>query len=643
MKFTSKIKAAIARLLPTSGQRGYKELIKLGGQNQDWVLQSLSDDADLWQHAYALTARVRDLFKANPLYQKYRELLWVNCFGSEGHMLRMKIQETENRVINTPDEKNALDAYQARINNLRTWAAKQKGKEASQYRAYKLADAMERNGSSQILERKATIQVGDPDIFANQMVERNRREWQRKEFSDIRGTRNYFQQCLLRLIGAVRDGDFFIRMIRDPLVNKFGFTLQMINGEWCDRFLNYTLPNGNVIRMGIEYQMTDWGLGKIVAYYFITRVANDWQYNSAGGLFGYGQPSQFHLRIEASDIIHYARPVDADSTRPAPWVACTIPKGRQLDQYELYECVAARENAAKVGVLWSDVNPEGGMSGVPIDPQTGVAAAQDAGPGDWVGLPFGVKYQDRDPKHPSQNFETFRKGMVRSISAGMPAADYNTLANDLENINFSAGRLGRLDTNEMSMLIQRWDIDTAERPIFEAWLEMALVTGAIPLPLLKFNKFNKPIFQGRRWAQVDEVKAEQASAMRITNNKSSWGLECALDGKDFEEVLFDKAENLMMMEQLGVSSSTTADNQTQQLVSDNTGDTGSEMIPNGANGNANGNGSSGKTPAKKTPDEGKNGHDNISFPITIGKRKTVTKVIRDDDLRITGFEAEEHD
>lgn len=646
MKLTGKISSAIKRLFPSTEKRGYQDLIKLGGVNADWVLQSLSDDADLWQHAYALTARVRDLFKTNPLYQKYRELLWVNCFGAQGHMLRMKIQETENRVINTP-EKNALDAYAIRINRLREHAAKMNGHEPTQYRAYKLSDAMERSGTGDIIERKATIQVGDPDIFANQMVERSRKEWERKEFSDLRGTRNYFQQCLLRLIGGVRDGDFFIRLIRDPNINKFGFTLQMINGEWCDRFLNHTLPNGNVIRMGIEYEMSPWGLGKVLAYYFITRQPNDWQYTSSGGLFGYGQPSQFHQRIEAADIIHYARPVDADATRPAPWVACTIPKGRQLDQYELFECIAARESASKIGYLWSDVNPEGGMAGVIIDPQTGVAAAQNAGPGDTVGLPFGVKYQERDPKHPSQNFESFRKGMVRSISAGMPAADYNTLANDLENINFSAGRLGRLDTNEMSMLIQRFDIDTAEIPIFEAWLEMGLITGIIPLPLVKYGKFNKPVFQGRRWSQVDEVKAEQASAMRITNNKSSWALECALDGKDFEEVIFDKAENLMTMDQLGVSPSTTADSGTTQLAPDETnGGTDATVDPeknpadtvngNGKNG-ANGNG------AKKTAASGEPERFSLIFPASTSNRRKVTTIVRDENGRPSSAITEESD
>lgn len=552
-------KPAKKKVTATNGSvtRGYRDIIAVGGQNQDWMVQSLSDDADLWQHAHALTSRVNDLFKTNPLYIKYRELIWANIFGSDGILLRMKIQETENRVVYAADEKWALIAYERRINRLREWAAKRDGRELTSFRAYKLADAMERSKPEDILERKAIVQIGDPDVFANLLFEGNWQRWQRKEFADLRGTRSYFTHRLLRLIGAVCDGDLFIRHIRDPKINEYGYSLQIINAQWCDRFLNVTLPNGNVIRMGIEYEMTAWGLGKVVAYYFIKRMPTDWQYSMAG-LFSGGSPAEFHQRINANEIIHYARPVNAESTRPAPWVASTIPKGRQLDQTELAHVIAAREAACKVGFLYSDVVPLDGITG-PIDPATGLPSANKLAPGETGALPPGVKYMERDPKFPNSNFEEFRKGMVRSISAGMPAADYNTLANDLENINFSAGRLGRLDTNEMSKMLQTFDIGTAETPIFEAWQEMAIVSGVVNLPLVKLPKYRKATFQGRRWAQVDEIKAVNAAALRVANKFSSRNRECAEEGIDFEENVFELAEEEMLLESLGLDSSTTVE------------------------------------------------------------------------------------
>jgi lambda family phage portal protein len=540
--------------IPGVQVRGYREIASVGGGiNGDWPVSQIGDDADMWQNAWALTSRVRDLFRSNPLYQTYRETLWANVYGSEGIMLRSRVKEQEDRVIYTPEEKAAIRAHDARQDRVRAHFAKRDGREFTPTsRPWQGS-----NGSS-----RAQVKVGEPDIFARALIERKWQEWQRAEFCDVRGTRNYKTLRQLRLIAAVRDGDFFIRLIRDPKVNKFGFSLQLINAEWCDRFANCTLQNGNVVRMGIEYEFGSWGLGRAVAYYFIKRQPTDWQF-TIGGAFGYGGVNgQLHDRVPANEILHYARPVESDSTRPAPWVATTIPKARQLDQYELAEVVAARQQATKTGWLYSDVLPEGGNAGFTVDPKTGLPA-QEMGPGDIGALPWGVKYQAIDPTHPNGNFENFRKAMLRSQCAGMPGANYSTMASDYEAINFSAGRLQKLDSNEMFKLIQTFDIDYAERPIFEAWLEMALTTGAIPLPLAKFDKFNNAIFQGRRWQGVDEVKEVNAAALRVANHMSSLNRECADNGDDFEEVMFERAEEIMLQESLGIDPALTVDNPAQ--------------------------------------------------------------------------------
>lgn len=537
-------------------ERGYREVVAVGGVNSDWPINQLGEDSEIWQNAYLLTARVRDLFRTNPTFQKYRDLLWANIFGSDGIMLRMKIQETEDRVVNSPDEAKTLLIHERRVNKLIEFAERKDGNERERYRAFHLADAMQSRSLETILRGKATISIGAPDLYANMRVQAAWKEWQRGEFCDVRGRRSYNTLRQLRLISAVRDGDFFIRKIKDPRVNKFGFSLQMINAEWCDRFYNTIMPNGDEVRMGIRYKRNAWGIGKAVSFFFIKRQPMDWQFSVPGAFNFTG--GAFHEEVPADEIIHYVRCVDADATRPAPWVASVIPKARQLDQYELAEVIAAREEACKTGFYWSDMIPEGGYGAVLPDPRKGTPT-EALGPGERRGLPWGVKYQQNDPTHPSGNFENFRKGMLRSQAAGMPGADYNTIANDLENINFSAGRLGRLDTNEMSKMIQQNDIDVAEIPIFEEWLEMSLITGAIPLPLAKYEKFNKPVFQGRRWQQVDEVKSVTAAALRVANHFSSDQQECAEMGTDFMETLMEQAEAQMAKEELGITTTKTVE------------------------------------------------------------------------------------
>lgn len=530
-------------------RRSFAELIGQGGQNSDWLLSNFGDDAEVWQNAWALTSRVRDLFRCNPLYQAYRETLWANVFGAEGIMLRMRIKETEDRVIHTPEEK-FLREYEERKNRTLEFLASRDGRE---FKARTMVHVLGNNGT-----RKASVQIGEPDVFANVLIERKWKEWQRREFCDLRGTRNYQTIRQLRLISAVRDGDFFIRMVKDPKVNKFGFALQLINAEWCDRFYSTTLNNGNVIRMGIEYGMSSWGIGKPVAYHFIKRQPRDWQGGAyAGGHSSYGG-SGVHDTIPAEKIIHYARAVDADSTRPAPWVASTIQSSRQLDQAMIAETIAWRAAACKTGWLESDVVPEGGYVGDDLPDATGIKGLITKA-GGIIGLPNGVRYKEGNPTHPNANVTEFRMASIQNSCGGMPAANYSTMANDYGAINFSAGRLQRLDTNETNMILQTFDIDYAETIIFEAWLEMSLQTGEIPLPLAKFEKFNNKVFSGRRWQGVDPVKDNTASALAVANKFSSRTRECAARGVDFEEVLEELATEEMLIEQYGMKSETTVE------------------------------------------------------------------------------------
>ncbi len=528
--------------------RTYREVAAVGGQNSDWQLSLITEDSDVWQNAWALTSRVRDLFKCNPLYIAYRENLWANVFGANGIMLRMRVKETEDRVIHTADEEKCIRAYEARRNRVMEWVASREGREFTT-RAF--LHVTGNNGT-----RKASVKVGDPDVFANTIIEKRWLEWQRAEFCDTRGTRNYKTIRQLRLISAVRDGDFFIRMIRAPSVNKFGFALQLINAEWCDRFFNGKLPNGNEVRMGIEHQWSSWGIGKPVAYYFIKRQQQDWQF-SIPGAFNFTGNGDLHERVPAAEILHYARAVDADGTRPAPWVASTIPSSRQRDQAMLAEVVAWREAACKTGFYESTVIPEGGTNVELPNPQG--FRAEHLGPGETRGLPWGVTFRDRNPLHPNANVKEFRMASIQDGCAGMPGANYSTMASDYAAINFSAGRLQRLDSNEAYMLLQTFDIDYAETKIFEEWLYMSLLTGAVPLPVAKLEKFNSKAFQGRRWRGVDELKEVNAAALRVANHFSSDYKECSEIGVDFEETLFEQAEANMLKEQLGITTAKTVE------------------------------------------------------------------------------------
>ncbi len=518
----------------TLSKRDYKSVVGIGGLNSDWAISALSEDADVWQNIFALRSRSRDLFRTDCYFSKYREELWANVFGSEGITCRLRIKETEDRVVYASAEKAYLRGYWNRRLRVADFIERKFGKAAGFL-------------TRAIGGQSAKIQVGDLDLYANKVIEDAWARWKRREFCTMTGALSYNEVCQLRLLSAARDGDFFLRHIRDPSANEYGYSLQLINAEWCDYFLNTKLENGNEIRMGIERDK--WG--KRIAYYFITRTPMDWQFGTpAMGSMG---DRKVYTRILAEEIIHYARYIDGDSTRPAPWSAPVIIKSRHLDKYEEGEVVASRVSACKVFQFTSTLDPSGG-TGVGDRPDPTKNAEMSAEPGGSFGLPWGVEGQMLNPTHPNGNFDLFRKGMLRAWCAGMPGANYNIIANDLEGVNYSSGRLGMLDERELWKLIQKFDIEIAERPIFENWLEMSLMTGAIPLPLAKFEKFNKPIFRGRRWAWVDPQKEVEANALQVANKFISRTrvIEDSDVDADFEQIVFELAEEEMLLNELGL-------------------------------------------------------------------------------------------
>jgi len=167
----------------------------------------------------------------------------------------------------------------------------------------------------------------------------------------------------------------------------------------------------------------------------------------------------------------------------------------------------------------------------------------EVSPGQFETLPTGVGFQEFDPQHPTQAFPFFVKACLRGIASGL-GVSYNTLANDLEGVNFSSIRAGVLDEREEYKAIQGWLIEQFCEPVFEAWLDWQLgVFLTLPLPLAKFDKFNSPDWKPRRWPWVDPLKDVQANVIAVENGFRSRRSIIAEGGGDvedtFEEIAAD--------------------------------------------------------------------------------------------------------
>lgn len=377
------------------------------------------------------------------------------------------------------------------------------------------------------LQMKAMNPDGTPDMGANEKIEEAWLEWCMKDYCSETRESSMYDCCELILRSAARDGGFLIEPIIDPGANDFGFTLRLTEIDFLDVSYNVSLPNGNSVVMGIEKNRR----GVTVAYHILDKHPGDL---IIGRTFGGNR-----MRIPADQIIHYFVKHRATQCVGVPWGAPPMLKMRHLDKYQEAEVVAAREAAVKGGYFTSSTGaPYAGQDEL-SQTATGTVKTgtlNDYEPGQSDKLPPGMTFTPYDPTHPTQQFGDFVMAMNIEIAAGLNVS-YATLTGDLRGANFSSLRAGRQQEQRMFRKMQGHMIRHFIRPVFDAWLPQAILSGMIRLPFSKLEQFNKPHFSGTRWESVDPQTDATAALMLINGGLTTRSKYCEEHGDDFEDVV----------------------------------------------------------------------------------------------------------
>ena len=331
----------------------------------------------------------------------------------------------------------------------------------------------------------------------------------------------------------VQDGEAIVRKVRSPR-NKFNYCLQFIDPDQLDHtFFVERMANGNEIRMGVEVDP----LGAPVAYYMWDHHPSEW---SSG-------PKE-RKRVLAADVIHLFVSNRVGQTRGYPWMAPVLMDSNMLRGYLEAELVAARTSAAKMGFFTSETGDEYVGEGVNQDG----TVAMDADPGKLESLPPGVDFTPWDPQHPTAGFPMFVKTCLRGIASGL-GVSYHALANDLEGVNYSSGRLGELADRDGWRGVQKFVADHLLHPIYTDWLEMAVLSGQVSLGAYDLERIsNCDRWRPRGWAWVDPLKDAQAKVLEIQNGMDTVTECLAEQGKDIEDVAEERASELKLFEDLDI-------------------------------------------------------------------------------------------
>lgn len=347
----------------------------------------------------------------------------------------------------------------------------------------------------------------------------------------------------LALRCIARDGELIVRIVKG-YNNKFGFAVQFIEPDQLDHHYNGEYQ-GREIRMGIE--LNEFGVP--LAYWIDQEHPGDYYVS-------FRSQGKRRIRVPADEIIFPFRQQRAGQTRGMSWLVNAMTHLKMLGGYEEAELVAARTAASKMGFFYSEGTDYGETD--PDNPEAHFT--MEAEPGLMDQLPAGLKFQAWDPQHPSTAFEGFRKAMLRRIASGLTMS-YNTLANDLEGVNYSSLRDGKITERDGYKVIQNWMINSYKRPIFLNWLEHSLDMGLIrinqgrgaALPFSKFDKFAEHSFVPRRWQWVDPKKDAEALQLMRDNNWTSDSEIIAERGGEIDTLYKQIAEDNKLAESMGIT------------------------------------------------------------------------------------------
>jgi lambda family phage portal protein len=374
---------------------------------------------------------------------------------------------------------------------------------------------------------------GDIDRDTNKKIETAWAEWCKKGNCTVDGKLSFRALQDIAIRTEAMDGECFIRMVRG-FDNQWGFALQTIDADQVDHL--FSRPGGNrlgetEVRLGIE--VDNWG--KPVAYWVNPGHPSDF-----GG-------SLLRDRIAADQIIHLFDPYRVNQTRGLTWFHAVMMALKMLNGYMEAEIVAARVGAAKMGFL---VNSDpGAYDGHNDDPNQPLRIEANAGV--FEELPPGYDIKPFTPDHPSNAFENFIKTNLRWVASGL-GASYNALANDLQGVNYSSLRSGLLIERDHWKVTQRHIAEDLMQPIFDEWLKMSLLTGALKLGSRDPARYSFGKWIPRGWQWVDPYKETQAAVMGIAAALQTRDQVIADRGGDVEEVFEQLAEEDKMAKEFGI-------------------------------------------------------------------------------------------
>lgn len=251
--------------------------------------------------------------------------------------------------------------------------------------------------------------------------------------------------------------------------------------------------------------------------------------------------------IPASDMIHWFRADRPGQSRGLPDILPALPLFAQLRRYTL-AVIAAAESAANVAIFMKTTAPAGGEA-AEVEPM----ATMDFEPNMAVFGPEGWEPTQIKAEQPSTTYDMFKHELLNEIARclNMP---YNIAACNSSGYNYSSGRLDH-QTYYKSIRVEQAHLEAVVLDrLLEAWMAEAVRVYPELAGLTGWS--HQWFWDGHE--HVDPQKEASAQAQRLASNTTTLASEYARQGKDWETELRQRAKEVALMKELGLTVAQTA-------------------------------------------------------------------------------------
>ncbi|MCL6745113.1 phage portal protein [Kosakonia sp. R1.Fl] len=329
-------------------------------------------------------------------------------------------------------------------------------------------------------------------------------EWSVKPEVTGQFTRPMLERLMLR--SWLRDGEVFAQIVSgtgNGLVPsaRIPFWLEALEADFVPM-------NSDVSRkLSQGVYLDDWGRPKAYQVYKILPVSG----------------KQLDTKdVEAENMLHLKYTRRLHQTRGNSLLSGVLMRLSALKEYEDSELTAARIAAALGmyikkgdGQSYEDDSAGTGKDDRELMIQPGMLY-DDLQPGEEIGM---IK-SDR----PNPNLETFRNGQLRAVAAGTRLSFSSTARN--YNGTYSAQRQELVESTDGYLILQNWFIGAVTRPMYRAWLKMAVASGEIMVPRgVDMDTLYNAVYSGPVMPWIDPVKEANAWKTQIRGGaatESDW-------------------------------------------------------------------------------------------------------------------------